>query len=142
MKLLSFIILILYSFTSYAVEFYRCIDDRGQVHFTNLPKSSLESNCTPKDTYTLMLNQDYQNLANEFKKYEVSADEPEDFELGEIDLSVDSMTKSVKDVFDPDKALEQLMQSTEDRDDPFTRAVRGRSKGIEGIMEQAKPDTP
>ncbi len=142
MKLLSFTILILFSLSSYAVEFYRCIDDQGIVHFTNLPKSSLDSNCVVKDRHTVMLNQDYSNLTNEFKKYETVVEETEKFKLEEMDLSVDSMTQSVKDVFDPDKALEELILSTEDRDDPFTRAMRGRSNAVDDIIKQSKPNTP
>jgi uncharacterized protein DUF4124 len=138
MKLLSFTILILSSLSSYAVEFYRCIDDNGVAHFTNLPKSSLDSNCAAKDRYSLMLDQDYSNLATEFNKYEVSIDETSE----EIELSVDSMAQSVKNVFDPDKAFEELMSVTEDRDDAFTRAMRGRSKGVDDIMSQSRPNTP
>ncbi len=142
MKILSFTILTLFSLSSYAVEFYRCIDDKGKVHLTNLDKSSLDSNCVAKDRYALMLNQDYSNLADEFKKYETRVEEIEEFELEEMDLSVDSMTQSVKDVFDPDKAFDELMSATEDRDDPFTRAMRGRSKAVESLIEQNKPSTP
>jgi len=137
MKLLSFTILILFSLSSNAVEFYQCIDNKGLSHFTNLPKSSLDLNCVAKDRHTIMLNQDYSNLADEFKKYETSVEEIEEFELEEMDLSFDSMTQSVKDVFDPDKALEELILSTEDRDDPFTRAMRGRSNAVDDIIKQS-----
>ncbi|MCZ6803906.1 MAG: DUF4124 domain-containing protein [Proteobacteria bacterium] len=127
MKLLSFTFLMVLSFTASAIEFYQCTDDKGKLHFTNLPKSSLDSNCGQiSDQYSFMLNQDYLNLADEFKKYEVQEEEP-DAEM----LSFDSL--------DTLKALEQLMQATEDRDDPFTRAMRGRSKAVEQLLKQAKP---
>jgi len=57
MKLLLFTLLMMLSFWSIALEFYRCIDDKNQVHFTNLPIASLDINCLPKDRYTMMLNQ-------------------------------------------------------------------------------------
>jgi hypothetical protein len=140
MKLLSFTILLLFSFSTYSVEFTRCIDDKGHVHFTNMPKYNLDANCQQKkDHYVTMLSQDYENLANEFKKYEEPEEVTVDIFYDNDELSVNSLTQPVKDILDPDKALKQLMESTEDRDDPFTRAIRGRSDGIEKIMEQAKP---
>jgi hypothetical protein len=143
MKLLLFTILLLFSFSTYSVEFSRCIDDKGKVHFTNLPLSSLDTNCAKKeDYYVIMLNQDYENLANEFKKYEEPDEVTDNIFLDNVDLSVNSLTQPVKDILDPDKALKQLMDATEDRDDPFTRAMRGRSKGLESIMQQDKPSTP
>jgi hypothetical protein len=143
MKLLYFTFLSLVSLSSYSVEFSRCIDDKGQVHFTNMPLSNLDSNCAQKvDHYVTMLNQDYENLANEFKKYEEPDDFIDDIFLEDVDLSINSLTQPVKDILDPDKALEQLLESTEDRDDPVTRAFRGRSEGIERIMDQAKPSNP
>jgi hypothetical protein len=136
MKLLSFIILTLLSFSSYSVEFSRCIDDKGQVHIINLPKSNLGTDCKLKeDHYTVMLNQDYQNLSEEFKKYEVVKEEPEETFFEDTDLSLNTISNPVKDILDPDKALEQLMDATEDRDDPFTRAMRGRSNAFEKVIE-------
>ncbi|MEO1924972.1 MAG: DUF4124 domain-containing protein [Gammaproteobacteria bacterium] len=147
MKLLSFTILILFSYSSVAVEFYRCIDDKGQAHFTNLPKSSLDSNCAPKDRYAMMLGQDYSNLENEFKQYEVKVDESEILEFNDIDSTIDessdkTITQSVKDVFDPDKAFDELMSATKDRDDVFTRAMRNRSKAVESIIEEEYDGKP
>ncbi len=147
MKLLSFTILMSFSLSSYAVEFNSCTDDKGHTHFTNLPKSSLDSNCAPKNHYTVMLNQDYLNLSNEYAKYEnfiekEDSSNSEPFELSKVDISPDRIKNKVKDILDPDKALEELIDATDDRDDAFTNAMRGRSKGIETIMEQGKSGTP
>ncbi len=150
MKLLSFTALLLISISSFAVEFHSCIDNNGQKHFTNLPKYSLDSNCSPKDHYALMLNNDYQNLSVEHEKYEISEEdivlfeEPESvtskdskpFDLRDVDLSVETVKSKVQDILNPDKALEELMTTTEDRDDAFTRAMRGRAKGIQTIIDQ------
>jgi hypothetical protein len=147
MKLLSFTILSIITFSSYSVEFHRCTDDKGKTHYTNLPISSLDFNCVAKDHYTLLLEQDYQNLPNKFNQYEVKLEENlEDssiaFDIDKDNLSPDSIKNKVNDIFDPDKALEELMEATEDRDDAFTRAMRGRSEGIENIVNQGKSDTP
>ena len=150
MKLLSFTALLLISISSFAVEFHRCVDNNGQKHFTNLPKNSLDSNCSPKDHYALMLNNDYQNLSVEHGKYQVIEEDlvlfkesksvarkdSKPFDLREVDLSIDTVKSKVKDILNPDKALEELMMSTEDRDDAFTRAMRGRAKGIQTILDQ------
>lgn len=151
MKLLSFTILALISYSSSAVEFHRCIDDKGLTHYTNLPKSSLDNNCAQQDHYALMFSQDYDNLHNTHQKYENNALDgavsfksngnnrvkySKPFDLKPTDLSVESVTQKVQDILDPDKALEELMISTEDRDDVFTRAIRGRAKGIEGLLKE------
>jgi len=140
MKLLSFILLILFSTLSFSIEFYKCVDDKGQSHFTNLPKSSLDSNCGQKDRYAIMFKEDYSNLVNDLKKQEVNQiEEQEEPLLEEMNddvgkLSVDTLTQPFKDILNPDKALDQLLEATEDRDDVYTRAMRGRSKGIENIL--------
>lgn len=147
MKLLSFTILSLISFSSFAVEFHSCTDNKGQTHFTNLPKTSLDANCAPADHYSVMLNQDYQNLAYEYAKYEAisqqeSKNKSGQYEISKIDISPFSVKNKVRDIFDPDKALDELMESTEDRDDFYTRAMRGRSNGIQTIIDQGNPETP
>jgi len=145
MKLLSFTILAVFSSSSIAVEFNSCIDNKGHTHFTNLPKSSIGSNCAPRNHYTVMLKQDYQNLANEYAKYEKDEkleNKSEPFDLIKAEISPDAVKNKVKDIFDPDKALDELMEATEDRDDVFTRAMRGRAEGIEGILNQPNTDTP
>ncbi len=142
MKLLSFTILALTSISVHSVEFSSCIDKNGETHFTNLPKTSLNSNCEIKeDRYLTMLNQDYQNLANEFKKYEPAKKVPETIgnraeNLGVSIAPIPKSLEDIKDLMDPDKALEQLMEATEDRNDPYTRAMRGRSNAIDSIMNQ------
>lgn len=140
MKLLLFTILMMLSFSTSAVEFYQCIDDKGHPHFTNLPKSSLDSNCSLKtDHFSLMLNQDYLNLANEFKKYEVNKEE----ELDEIMLSLDSITQPVMDILDPDKALDELVDaSLNKRENAATKLFKARSKAVEQILNEANPNSP
>ncbi|NOG59398.1 MAG: DUF4124 domain-containing protein [Proteobacteria bacterium] len=135
------------SFSLHAVEFHSCTDNNGQTHFTNLPLTSLNSNCTPKDYYSEILNQDYQNLSNEYAKYDNHSEKEGDdtselFEIGKIDISSGTLSNKVQDIFDPDKALQELMESTENRDDAFTRAMRGRAKGIQSIIDQENIKKP
>jgi len=139
MKLLLIIIPMILSFSTSAVEFYQCIDDKGQSHFTNLPESSLDSNCGQKaDYYTIMLNQDYLNLANEFKKFEVKEEEFE-----EIRLSLDSITQPFMDILDPDKALDELVEaSLNKRENAATKFFNARSKAVEQILNMANPNPP
>ena len=146
MKILSITILTLLSFPSLAVELYSCTDDSGKTHYTNLPENSLDSNCHSKDHYTVMLEQDYANLASIYQQYEVEEIEEVDkdtpLDLTTSDISPDAIKSKVSDIFDPDKALEELMEATEDRDDVFTRAMRGRSEGIKNVLEQGNSGTP
>jgi len=154
MKLLSFTFLSVISISAHSVDFQSCIDANGRKHFTNLPKTSLSKDCTVKDHYALMLDQDYQNLAAHHQKFQIddefteilddsakatqdsiSKDE-EPFDLSEVDLSVDTVKNKVRDILNPDKALEELMDATENRDDAFTRAIRGRAKGIQTIIDK------
>ena len=146
MKLLYFTILSLISFSTSAVEFHSCTDSKGKKHFTNLPKSSLNANCETKDHYALLLDQDYLNLSTEYEKYEISIEEgvkdSKPFDLREVDLSVDTVKSKFQDILNPDKALDELMTTTEERDDIFTRAMRGRSQGIQNIIDQDKAKLP
>lgn len=98
--LLLFTLLMMFSFSSFALEFYRCIDDKNQVHFTNLPIASLDTNCLSKDRYTVMLNQDYRNLASEFEKYGADVDEENQSESRESNQPVNSIKQTVQDIFD------------------------------------------
>ncbi len=144
MKILSFIVLSYVSFSTFAIELYSCTDETGKTHYTNLPKNSLDSNCKAKDQYAVMLQQDYDNLSHIYSKYESEAEQDdfyentstEPFQFSETDFSSDSIKNKVTDIFDADKALEELMEATEDRDDVFTRAIRGRTKGVKDIIEQ------
>jgi hypothetical protein len=62
--------LIASSYHAYAVEFYRCVDDKGQINYTNIKNNALGNACskTP-DIYAFQLNQDYQNLEQLFNPY-------------------------------------------------------------------------
>ncbi len=135
MKLLSFTILMMLSFSAYAVKFYQCIDDKGQAHFTNLPESSLDSNCEQKtDHFSIMLNQDYLNLANEFNKHKVKEDESDE---------IDSITQPVKDISDPDKALDELVDTSLNKpENAATKFFKARTKTVEQISNEANPNTP
>jgi hypothetical protein len=146
MKLLSFTILTFVSLSVSAIEFQSCIDNNGRKHFTNLEKNSLDSNCLPKDHYKLMIREDYLNLENEYARHENYDDETEDshisINLEKENISPELIKNKVKDIFDPDKALEELIESTEDRDDFYTNAMRSRAKGIDNIIKQGESGTP
>ncbi len=147
MKLLSFTFLTCFSLSSNAIDFNSCTDASGTTHFTNLPSTSLGLDCKPKDQYTVMLNQDYLNLDKEYSKYakensEVTGDNTQSFEISRTEISPDSVKNKIKDILNPDKALEELMEATEDRDDPYTRAMRSRSNGIENIINQGRDNAP
>ena len=124
----------------YAIEFYQCIDSEGQSHFTNLPKSTLDSDCRPKnDQYMVMLNQDYQNLENEFLKYETS--EEETFDI--LDVTLDSASKSISELFDADMALEELLENTQDKRNNFaTDFFKARTEAVESILSEENPVPP
>lgn len=133
MKLLSFTILMFFSLSSNAVEFNSCTDDKGHTHFTNLPKSSLDSNCAPENHYTVMLNQDYLNLFNGYKKYVAAEKEP-----GNI-VSLESFSQPVKDILDPDKALDMLVDSSLKKDENAAKKFfKARTNAVEQILNEDK----
>ena len=143
MKILSFAVLCCVSLPTFAIELYSCTDGTGKTHYTNLPQNSLGSDCKPKDHYAVMLQQDYENLRSIYSKLE--ADESESsipFKISEVDISPDSIKSKVSDIFDADKAFDELMEATEDRDDIFTRAIRGRTQGIKNVLEQGNSGSP
>ena len=159
MKLLLFTLSTLTVFPVQAVDFYRCVDENGIAHFTNLPASSLNSNCEQQnDSFSVMLNEDYQNLSQEHEKYEISnVEDSTDFgELNDdnaalhMDINRDNGADAsdeeemklfgaikipTKNIFDPDVAEEELFSTIEKRDDVITRAIRGRTKALETIIE-------
>jgi hypothetical protein len=143
MKILSFAVLCCVSLPTFAIELYSCTDGAGKTHYTNLPQNSLGSDCKPKDHYAVMLQQDYDNLRHIHAKLESNEDNSsEPFKLSEVDISPDSIKNKVSDIFDADKAFDELMEATEDRDDIFTRAMRGRSQGINNVLGQGKNGSP
>ena len=130
MKILSFVILSTFSFSVFSIELYSCEDELGKTHYTNLPESSLGADCKPKDHHAVLLQQDYDNLSNIHAKYEgLKINEEE---------SLDSIKSEIQDVFDADKAFVELMEATEDRDDAFTRAIRGRTSQMKDAIDQTK----
>jgi hypothetical protein len=143
MKILSFVVLCCVSLPTLAIELYSCTDGAGKTHYTNLPQNSLGSDCKPKDHYAVMLQQDYENLRLIHSKLESDDDNSsEPFKLSEVDISPVSIKNKVSDIFDADKAFDELMEATEDRDDIFTRAIRGRTQGIKNVLEQGNKDSP
>ena len=136
MKLLLFTLLMMFSFSTIALEFHRCIDDKNQVHFTNLPIASLDINCLPKDRYTMMLNQDYRNLASEFEKYGADVDKENEFESVENNQSINAITPPVKDILDSDQALDELLRNSEKDDSSFKRLLKASSEAVERVLEQ------
>ena len=130
MKILSFVILSTFSFSAFSIELYSCEDESGKTHYTNLPESSLGVDCKPKDHHAVLLQQDYDNLSNIHAKYEGLKINDEE--------SLDSIKNEIQDVFDADKAFVELMEATEDRDDAFTRAIRGRTSQMKDAIDQTK----
>jgi len=141
MKLLIIATLMIFSIPSYAIEFYQCIDKKGLQHFTNLPASSLDSNCKQKtDRYSYLINQDYSNLENKLKNYSESLETQEQFD--DALLSIDNFIEPVKSILDPDKALEQLVENATNKDENMaTEFFNARSKAIESILSEEKPGT-
>ena len=138
MNVLFIVFSILFSAQSYAVEFYQCVDKKGQQHFTNLPAASLDSNCKQRtDRYTYLLEQDYSDLENRLKNYTV----PEDIHIQTDDslLTIDNFLDPVKDLLDPDKALEQLLETSTSKDaNMATEFFNARSDAIESVLLQEK----
>lgn len=132
MKTLLFIVLSSVFYASSAIELYSCTDKTGKTHYTNLPKNSLDTNCKIKDLHAVMLQQDYNNLKNIHSKRE----------LGQNDTSTGFIETKINDVLDADKAFDELMEATEDRDDVFTRAIRGRTESIKNTLKQGNTDSP
>ena len=142
MKILSFVILSTFSFSAFSIELYSCEDESGKTHYTNLPESSLGADCKPKDHHAVLLQQDYDNLSNIHAKYEeLKINEEESLDsinFSDDDISDDSIKSKIQDVFDADKAFLELMEATEDRDDAFTRAIRGRTSQMKDAIDQTK----
>lgn len=146
MKLLLFTLLISISFSSKAIELNSCTDESGNMHYINLPLSSLDSNCKPKDLYSVMLQQDYDNLSHIYSEHEsvsktanvIETDTSDSLNTDKSNTLTGKLKNKISDIFDSDKALDELIQTTEDRDDFFTNAMRGRSKGINNILKQGK----
>lgn len=111
MKILVITSLFLFATNIAAIEFYKCTDEKGQVHFSNLSADTLDSNCNPEDDrYALMLQEDYSNLEIEFNKYnsDLTKIENDDESL----LQIDSLIHTTKNLMDSDKALDELLENS------------------------------
>ncbi len=142
MKSLIIATLMLISFQLYAVEFYQCIDKKGRQHYTNLPASSLDSNCKQKtDRYSYLINQDYSNIENILKNHSEKLETQDQFD--DALLSIDNFTDPVKNNLDPEKALEQLLNNTTNKDDNMvTEISTARSNPKESLRSEETPDDP
>lgn len=142
MKIILIPILMFLSIQSYAVEFYQCIDAKGQPHYSNLPAESLDSNCKQKsDRYDYLLKQDYSNLENEFNNYTESVIDQE--QTDDSLLSIDNIIDPIKDILDPDIALEQLLETSTNADENMaTEFFNARSKAVESILLEERPGNP
>ena len=138
MKIILIPILMFLSIQSYAVEFYQCIDGKGQPHYSNLPAESFDSNCKQKsDRYDYLLKQDYSNLENKFNNYTESVIDQEQTD-GSL-LTIENFIDPVKDILDPDKALDQLLESSTNRDENMaTEFFNARTNAIESVLSQEK----
>lgn len=106
MKFLPLLALWVIAFPAYSVEFYKCVDTDGKSHFTNLPRNSLDRNCVQKtNLYALMLDEDYQNLNMESRKYEQG--DNDESQLEEIKQQLDGMVE-------PDKS-DELLKNTQNK---------------------------
>ena len=134
MKILLYLSFILFSTASYSIEFYRCTDTYGKIHLTNMPKSSLDSNCRQKtDYHSVFLEEDYSNLAEEYKKYEITKKE-------EIDTELEIIAKPISDIIDSDKALEKLLDNAnENKDSEATKLFKARTEAVESTLSEDKP---
>jgi hypothetical protein len=116
MKLLLITIFTIFSVNANAVEFYQCIDEKGQKHLTNLPALSLDSNCKLKvNRYAFIINQDFSNLVNRLKVYveldETPQQDEDSLNINTMDdslLPINSVMKPIIDVIDPGKVLNEV----------------------------------
>jgi len=138
MKVLIITVLMLLSVKSYSVEFHKCIDKKGQQHYTNLPAQSLDSNCKQKtDRYSYLLNQDYSNLENRLINYTESVEAQE--KTDESLLTIDSFIDPLEDLLDPDKALIQLLETSTNKDGNMaTEFFNARTNAVESVLSQEK----
>ena len=118
------------------VQFYRCVDSSGKAHYSNIPLD-MNADCQDRiNRYVHMLEQDYQNLDQEYNKYRQTEQE-------EFVENKDAGQRSVTNIFDSDQALEQLLQvSDENRDSTASKRFRARSDAVERALEQQKQTNP
>lgn len=135
MKIILIPILMFLSIQSHAVEFYQCIDAKGQAHYSNLPAESFDSNCKQKsDRFDYLLKQDYSNLSDGFKKYQSEQVQSDNkFSIGGLELMIPH-----KDMFDSDVAAEELLETTAKRNDPITKLFRDGRKTLETVKSNNK----
>ncbi len=133
MKSNIIILVLLFSPLVQALEFNRCIDANGVAHYTNLPLSTLDGNCRQKmDPQNMYLRYDYQRLQRD-----VDNRLPDSTEIiGNEGITVDGVVNAVTDALDADKALESLLQNTQEaRANPASEFFRARTEAVRKILE-------
>ncbi len=134
----TFIILqLLISPSLLAIEFTRCVDSSGLVHYSNLTAAQLDTECKPIQHHQMvLLEQDYQRLNNGI------IGTVEEKELLQIDEQESLLPKSISEALDADTALEQLLENTQQqRQNPATRFFKQRTEDIQNILDSVNPDT-
>ncbi len=122
MKLLIIAVLMLFSLQSYALEFHRCVDEKGRQHFTNLPAQTLDANCKLKtDQYSYMFNQDYSKLENLYKEWvepvipeQPAVESPE--QTNDSTLPVNGIVKPILDIDDPGNVIDSANKRKNEMD--------------------------
>ena len=130
-------LLMLVSPSLFAIEFTRCVDSKGTVHFSNLTAAQLDADCQPVQHHQMvLLEEDYRRLNNG----DIGTDEEK--ELLQIEEEESLLPKSISEALDPDAALEQLLENTyQQRRNPATKFFRQRTDAIETILDAVTPDT-
>ncbi len=133
MKANIIILLVLFSPLAQALEFNRCVDGNGVAHYTNLPLSTLDANCRQKlDPQNIYLRYDYQRLQRNMDNRLSESTEI----VGDEDNAVDRVVNAVSDALDADKALESLLENTQEaRANPATEFFRARTEAVRKILE-------
>ena len=130
MNLLLFTVLFMFSFSTHALDFHKCIDADGQSHFTNLPESSLDANCSQKtDRFSVLLHRDYLNLGNEFKKYAIEENLPD-----ENKATVETGKSPVDVILKPDKAIKPVEPSLNKAENAATNDFKSNRKVLEQLL--------
>ena len=125
----------IFSLPAQALEFHVCIDSQGRRHITNHPEI-LDRNCRPANNYQfLIFQQQYREMVREQQQWPSEQPAPPPGAKPETKNSA-TQYKGISDLFDADKALDNLHEQQQERRKSIPFRTHLQSEGFERLLNE------
>lgn len=129
------LLLAIFPLPAQALEFHVCIDSQGRRHITNHPEI-LDRNCRPANNYQfLIFQQQYREMVREQQHWPGEQPAPQPGVKSET-KNPGMQHKGISDLFDADKALDNLHEQQQERRKSIPFRTHLQSEGFEHLLDE------